>query len=52
MKNYQDKLHIHVGGTAGAGSGRSQGARRYDESGMKLEWQENPLREDWELWKG
>jgi hypothetical protein len=44
MKNYQDKLLIHFGDMAGAGSRRSQGARRYDESGMKLEWQGNPWR--------
>jgi hypothetical protein len=44
MKNYQDKLRIHVGDMAEAGSRRSQGARRYDESRMKLEWQGNPWR--------
>jgi hypothetical protein len=44
MKNYQDKLRIHGGDMAGACSRRSQGARRYDESGMKLEWQGNPWR--------
>ena len=42
MKNYQHKLRTHVGHMAGADSKRSQGERRHDESGMKLEWQRNP----------
>jgi len=46
VKNYQDKLRIHVGDMAGAGSRRSQGERRNDESRMNLEWQGNPLRKD------
>jgi len=46
MKNYQDKLRIHFGDMAGAGSRRSQGERRHDESRMKLEWQGNTLRKD------
>ena len=44
--NYQDKLRTHVGDMSEAGCRRSQGARSYDESGMKLEWQGNPLRKD------
>jgi hypothetical protein len=52
MKKYQDKLRIHVGHMAGAGSRRSQGARMYDESGMKLEWRGKPWRRGSEICKG
>jgi hypothetical protein len=48
----ENKLCVNVGGIAGAGRRRSDGAKRYNELGMKLKWQGSTLRKDSEVYKG